>query len=91
MAEGNLIFRSGFALLWSRTNLVAINPQFQAWRATPLCFAKLDVRLPDDYAQILDDYCAKTGANKTGTIKMLLKCIKDEDLLAIIRKRITVD
>jgi hypothetical protein len=52
---------------------------------------RLDIRLPDDHAQILDDYCAKTGANKTGTIKMLLECLKDEDLLAIIRKRRAVN
>jgi|GEM_PF-4156138 hypothetical protein len=51
---------------------------------------RLEIRLPDEHAQILDDYCAKTGANKTGTIKMLIGCLKDEDLLAIIRKCLTV-
>ena len=52
---------------------------------------RLDIRLPDKHDQILDDYCAKTGANKTGTIKMLIMCLQSEDLLAIIRKHRTVD
>jgi hypothetical protein len=52
---------------------------------------RLEIRLPDAYAQILDDYCAKTGANKTGTIKMLIDCLEDENLLAIIRKHRTVN
>lgn len=49
---------------------------------------RLDIRLPDEHSQILDDYCARTGANKTGTIKMLISILKDEKLLAFVRKHL---
>jgi predicted DNA-binding protein len=49
---------------------------------------RLDIRLPDEHAQILDDYCARTGANKTGAIKMLISILSDEKLLSIFRKHL---
>lgn len=49
---------------------------------------RLEVRLPDEHAQILDDYCVRTGANKSGTIKMLISILKDEKLLALVRKHL---
>jgi hypothetical protein len=49
---------------------------------------RLEIRLPDEYAQILDDYCVKTGASKTGAIKMLISILKDEKLLAVVRKHL---
>ncbi len=49
---------------------------------------RLDIRLPDEHSQILDDYQKKTGASKTGTILMLISVLKNEKLLAIIRKHL---
>ena len=51
---------------------------------------RLDIRLPDEYNEILEQYCQRTGATKTGAIKMLILILKDEQLLAIVRKSITV-
>jgi len=36
-------------------------------------------------------YCKATGATKTGTVSMLLQILKDEHLLAIVRKTLTVN
>jgi len=52
---------------------------------------RLDIRLPDEYSEILEEYCKRTGATKTGAIKMLLLILKDEQLLAIVKKSITVE
>ncbi|MGI2908322.1 CopG family transcriptional regulator [Tolypothrix sp. VBCCA 56010] len=52
---------------------------------------RLDIRLPDEYHEILEQYCKRSGATKTGAIKMLILVLKDEQLLAILRKLITVD
>lgn len=49
---------------------------------------RLEVRLPDEHAQILDDYRKKTGASKTGTVLMLISILKDEKLMAIVRKHL---
>jgi len=48
---------------------------------------RLEVRLPDEHAQILDDYRKRTGASKTGAILMLISVLKDEELMGIIGKR----
>lgn len=45
---------------------------------------RLDVRLPDKHSQILDDYCSRTGAKKTGTIKMLIEALVDDRFLEIL-------
>jgi len=52
---------------------------------------RLDVRLPDEDVAALEAYCKKTGATKTGAIRMLLQVLKDERMLAIVRKSLTVD
>lgn len=52
---------------------------------------RLDFRLPDEDFAALEAYCKKTGASKTGAIRMLIQILKDEGLLAIVRKSITVD
>ena len=52
---------------------------------------RLDVRIPDDLHDVLVEYCKRNGATKTGVIVMLLKVLKDEELLAIVRKAITVE
>jgi hypothetical protein len=52
---------------------------------------RLDLRLPDEDIALLEAYCNVTGASKTGTVRMLLQILKDEHLLAIGRKRLTVD
>ncbi|WP_414586047.1 CopG family transcriptional regulator [Scytonema sp. PCC 10023] len=52
---------------------------------------RLDIRLPDEYHEILEQYCKRSGATKTGAIKMLILVLKDEQLLAIVRKSITID
>jgi hypothetical protein len=52
---------------------------------------RLNLRIPDESNQSLEEYCKRTGATKTGTIVMLLRVLKDERLLAIVRKSITVD
>jgi predicted DNA-binding protein len=52
---------------------------------------RLDIRLPDDLNDILEQYCRRTGATKTGAIKMLIPILKNEQLLAIVSKSITVD
>jgi len=52
---------------------------------------RLDIRLPEEDIATLEAYCKRTGATKTGTVRMLLQVLKDERLLAIVRKSITVD
>ncbi|MBD1925499.1 CopG family transcriptional regulator [Trichocoleus sp. FACHB-90] len=52
---------------------------------------RLDLRLPEEDIETLEAYCKATGATKTGTIRMLLQILKDERLLAIVRKSLTVD
>lgn len=52
---------------------------------------RLDIRLPDEYNEILEQYCKRTGATKTGAIKMLLLVLKNEKLLAIVMKSVTGD
>jgi hypothetical protein len=52
---------------------------------------RLDLRLPDEDIEALELYCNTTGATKTGTVRMLLKILKDEHLLAIVKKSLTVD
>jgi len=49
---------------------------------------RLDIRLPDKHAQILNDYQKKTGASKTGTILMLISVLNDEKLMATVRSRL---
>lgn len=51
----------------------------------------VNFRLPDQDIAILEAYCKKTGATKTGTIRMLLRVLKDEQLLAIVSKSITLN
>jgi hypothetical protein len=48
-------------------------------------------RIPEEYIEALELYCKTTGATKTGTVRMLLQILKDEHLLAIVRKSLTVD
>ncbi len=52
---------------------------------------RLDLRLPEEDIAVLETYCKATGATKTGTVRMLLQILKDEHLLAIVRKTLTVD
>jgi hypothetical protein len=52
---------------------------------------RLDLRLPDEDIALLESYCKATGATKTGAVRMLLQILKDEHLLAIVRKTLTVD
>ncbi|MFB2919394.1 MULTISPECIES: hypothetical protein [Aerosakkonema] len=52
---------------------------------------RLDLRLPEEDITLLETYCKATGATKTGTIRMLLQMLKDEHLLAIVRKTLTID
>lgn len=52
---------------------------------------RLDCRLTDEDFAALKSYCERTGASKTGAIRMLIQVLKDERLLAIVRKHITVD
>ncbi|MBA2747202.1 MAG: CopG family transcriptional regulator [Tatlockia sp.] len=52
---------------------------------------RLDIRLPDEHNEILEQYCKRTGASKTGAIKMLISILKNEQLLAIVSKSFTVD
>jgi hypothetical protein len=52
---------------------------------------RLDVRIPDELHSVLVEYCKRNGSTKTGAIVMLLKVLKDEQLLAIVKKSITVD
>jgi hypothetical protein len=52
---------------------------------------RLDVRIPDELNAVLSEYCKRNGSTKTGVIVMLLRVLKDEQLLAIVRKSITVD
>lgn len=52
---------------------------------------RLDLRLLDADIAVLEAYCKATGATKTGTIRMLLQILKDEHLLAIVKKRLTVN
>jgi len=47
---------------------------------------RLDLRLPDEDIQALEEYCKATGATKTGTIRMLLQILKNEKLLAIVKE-----
>lgn len=52
---------------------------------------RLNIRLSGEEITILEEYCQKTGATKTGAIRMLLRLLKDERLLAIVKQSITVD
>ncbi len=52
---------------------------------------RLDLKLPDEDIALLEAYCKATGATKTGMVRMLLQILKDEHLLAIVRKMLTVD
>lgn len=52
---------------------------------------RLDVRIPDELHDVLVEYCQRHGATKTGAIVMLLKVLKNEELLAVVRKSITID
>jgi hypothetical protein len=52
---------------------------------------RLDLRLPEEDIALLEAYCKATGATKTGAVRMLLQILKDEHLLAIVKKTLTVD
>ena len=52
---------------------------------------RLDLRIPDDLHDELVAYCKRNGATKTGVVVMLLRVLKDEQLLEFVRKSITVD
>lgn len=52
---------------------------------------RLDFRLPDEDFAALEAYCKKTGATKTGAIRMLIQILKDEQLLAIVRESLTAN
>ncbi|KAM3114255.1 hypothetical protein [Phormidesmis sp. 146-33] len=51
---------------------------------------RLDFRVSDEDFAALEAYCKKTGATKTGAIRMLLQVLKDEQLLVVVRKSLTV-
>jgi hypothetical protein len=52
---------------------------------------RLEARIPEELNDLLIDYCKRSGATKTGAIVMLLRVLENEQLLAIVRKTITVD
>jgi hypothetical protein len=52
---------------------------------------RLDIRIPDDLHDVLTEHCKRNGATKTGVMVMLLRVLKDEKLLAIVRKSISID
>jgi hypothetical protein len=64
---------------------------FYSINPTIVMSKRLDLRLPDEDIALLEAYCKATGATNTGTVRMLLQILKDEHLLAIVRKMLTVD
>ena len=52
---------------------------------------RLDVRIPDELHATLVEHCKRNGGTKTGVMIMLLRILKDEQLLAIVKKSITID
>jgi hypothetical protein len=52
---------------------------------------RLDVRIPDNLHDLLVEYCKRNGGTKTGVIVMLLKVLRDEQLLAVVKKTISID
>lgn len=52
---------------------------------------RLDFRLPDEDFAALETYCKRTGASKTGAIRMLIQVLKNEQLLEIVKKSIITD
>ena len=47
---------------------------------------RLEVRISEDELEVVEGYCKRTGATKSGTIRMLIPVLRDEKLLQIVQK-----
>jgi hypothetical protein len=52
---------------------------------------RMNFRIPDELHAVLVEYCKRNGGTKTGVIVMLLKVLKNKQLLEIVRESITVN
>ena len=52
---------------------------------------RLDLRLDEEDVKVLEEYCDRTGATKTGTIRMVLRVLKSPKVLAIVSKLASSD